>query len=85
MNQAEFRDCLSKMPTLRHARSDQPFSYDTSEVVAWVMAQPGFRRWLFERCKNTERIEYDAATGCWHGVNRGPVGRPACPETLEIG
>lgn len=45
-------------------------------MVLWALEQPGVLKWLFERMKATERIEYDDATKRWRGRARGPVGRP---------
>lgn len=76
MNQKQFLDTLSSMPPLHHTLPGEAFDADKSEVIAWMIARPGFKNWLFHRMTHSERIEYDAASGCWHGVQRGPVGRP---------
>lgn len=55
------------MPPLRHKVGDV-FDIEKSEVVAWVMKQPGFKEWAFSRLKNSGRFAYDAATGTWRGV-----------------
>jgi hypothetical protein len=84
MNQKHFNDLLSSMPPLRHNPTpDAPFDYDKSEPLNWLMAQPGFKAWLWERIRNTERIEY--RDGVWVGVRRGPVGRPSKdPDVVSL-
>jgi len=76
MNQNELRSLLSTMPPLAHKLPGMDYDENRSEVVAWLLAQPGVKDWLFQRAASTERIEYDTASGKWHGVTKGPRGRP---------
>lgn len=70
MNQKQFLEMLSTMPPLRHTLPGQPFDIDRSEVVAWIMAQSGFKQWVASKVLGSRRVAYDAATGKWSGVER---------------
>ena len=82
-----FNQVLSLMPPLHHTLPDQEFDIERSEVVAWLIAQPGFKQWVFERAKSTERIVYDGETGRWRGHPRSgkPGRKPAgSAPVLEV-
>lgn len=72
MNKTQFMDMLSKMPPLPHSVDGQPFDIEKSEALAWIMAQPGIKDWIWERAKTTERIVFDKETRRWKGVVRRP-------------
>jgi phage major head subunit gpT-like protein len=72
MNQTEFRDLLSTMPPLYHTLPSSPFDIDKSEALAWILSQPGFRQWVWDRARSTGRIKYDPSSGKWAGVVRRP-------------
>lgn len=82
-----FNGTLSLMPPLHHTNPGEEFDIERSEVVAWIMSQPGFKQWVFDRAKATERIIYDGYANCWRGQPRGKPGRPmktATPEIMEV-
>jgi hypothetical protein len=83
MTQSEFLSMLSTMPPLAHSVDGVPFSIDRSEAVAWIMAQPGFKDWVWNKARNSERIAYDKATGKWSGVSRRP--RHPSVSSMEVG
>ncbi len=83
MNNDEFHELLSGMPALRHSVPGEEFTIEKSEALAWVLAQPCVKVWLWDRIRNTGRIEFDQATGRWRGVPRGPVGRPRQKVSAE--
>lgn len=70
------------MPPLHHTLPGQAFDMDKSEVVKWIMAQPDFKNWLFNRAACTRRIVYDPATGTWSGHPRD--GKPGRPSRVEL-
>jgi len=76
MNQREFIELMSTMPPLHHTIPGCAFDDEKSELVIWLLAQPGIKSWLFARMETTGRIAYNPETGCWSGVQRGPRGRP---------
>lgn len=84
MNQQKFLETLSSMPPLYHTLPGSEFDPEKSEVVNWMIAQPGFRLWLFSRMQNSERIAFDPQARKWHGVPRGPVGRPPKVPVVEL-
>ena len=76
MNNQDFAKVMSTMPPLKHSRLGEAFDIERSEVVKWILAQPGVKDWVWRRAMHTKHVEYDAATGTWHGVRKGPRGRP---------
>lgn len=68
--QPTFLQSISSMPLRRHKIPGEEFSFDTSEVVAWAMNQPGFKSWLFYKLKDSKRIKYFEAEGGWRGVKK---------------
>ena len=69
------------MPLSRHTVGEF-FDIDRSEVVAWIMAQPGFKLWVFEKAKNTERIVFDRESMGWRGVQRKTRRSPVLVDEL---
>lgn len=83
MTQEEFIELVGKMPLLRHRVQGEEYDVEKSELVAWMMRQPGFKEWVFKRMESTGRLVFDRETGLWHGVPkgaRGAVRREVDPE-----
>ncbi len=80
MNKTQFMDMLSMMPPLPHSVPDQPFDIEKSQTVAWIMAQPGIKDWVWQVARQTERIVFDKETRRWHGVVRRPKAQEAGPS-----
>lgn len=80
MNKTQFMDMLSKMPPLPHSVPDQPFDIEKSEALAWIMAQPGIKQWVWGRAMQSERIVFDKETRHWHGVVRRPKAQAESPS-----
>lgn len=66
-NTSEFYEAISKMPPLRHTVGET-FDMEKSEVVAWLMALPQLKQWLFSKISGTGRIVFDEKTGTWSGA-----------------
>lgn len=70
MTQKQFMDMLSQMPHLPHSVDDQPFDIEKSEALSWIMSQPGFKAWVWNKARDSERIVFDKEARRWHGVVR---------------
>lgn len=79
MNQKQFIETVGKMPPLPHSVPGLAFDINRSEAVQWIMAQPGFKDWVWARMRSTARLVWDAESGCWHGIAKGKRGRPPLP------
>ncbi len=67
---SHFKEVVSKMPRLSHWKDrGEPFRYEDSEVVKWIMSQPEIPRWIFDKARNMGCIVYDEESGCWEGVS----------------
>ena len=66
-------DGSTRMPPLRHQPGTE-FSWTDSEVVAWLVAQPEIRRYVFDRCRTRGLIVFDPETRTWRGRDFKPEG-----------
>jgi len=65
---SHFFDMVSKMPPLSHwPDKSKPFNYDDSEVCKWILSQPGFKRWVFDKARSGDQIIFDAEKEIWVG------------------
>ena len=68
-------NCLKKMPPLHHRKPDKQYDIMESEVVDWIVSQPGVRQWLYDKItdktggRKIEFIHYDPDTRTWQGVD----------------
>lgn len=88
MNQKKFRELVSKMPPLAHGSPDAAYSAESSKVVQWAMALPGFKEWVWKKVQATGRVVYDRSTGRWHGIHRKHIAHAhliACPVCRGVG
>ena len=61
-------ELFANMPPLSHNPTGE-FSWDKSEVVQWLFAQPGLRQRVFDLARYAGVIRYDRETGRWVGCN----------------
>lgn len=61
--------CVSDMPALRHKPGKQ-YRVEDSEVVAWLVKQPGVLEWLWNRVAKTGIIAFNDELGAWQGIGR---------------
>ena len=45
----------------------KPFAIEESDVVAWLIAEPGVRQWLFDTIRDRGLIVYDRFSKTWSG------------------
>ena len=58
---------ICQMPPLEHwPDKTQPFCWEDSEVVQWMMKQPEVMKYLFEKAHQSEAMVFDGE--CWAGV-----------------
>lgn len=76
MNQKEFIQVVGSMPPLPHSVPGLAFDINRSEAVQWIMAQPGFKDWVWARMRSTGRLAWDEGAQRWHGIAKGKPGRP---------
>ena len=62
-------DCLKMMPPLYHKLPDKNFSFNDSELYAFIKNQPDLIEWVRCVAKDNKFIEYDKSTGKWQGVD----------------
>lgn len=62
---------VRKMPPSYHTLPGENFSVNDSEVVKWLMSQPGVRNFIFSKMSVYGLIEYDPTTQKWRGVDYG--------------
>jgi hypothetical protein len=54
------------MPPLHHTVG-ATFDMEKSEVINWILAQPGIKQYLLDKLTHPGYIVYDKATGTWAG------------------
>jgi hypothetical protein len=54
------------MPPLRHTVG-LVFDIEKSEVINWILAQPGMKQYIFKKLTHEGGIVFDQSTGCWRG------------------
>ena len=59
-------DVAAKMPPLRHS-TGEVFDMDKSEVMNWLLAQPGVKQLLFDKISQPGIIIFNKTTGTWQG------------------
>ena len=60
----------ANMPPLFHNDPDALlFDINQSEVVKWLVAQPGMKLYVFERAKDAGAIVFDRETRKWRGAS----------------
>jgi hypothetical protein len=64
------------MPAMSHNPECEPVRYETSAIIAWVLAQQGTHGWLWDRIKSVGRLEYDKETNRWRGSSEIKVKKP---------
>lgn len=83
------RQKFGKMPKLRHYPDPSvPFIAENSEVVQWLLAQPGVGEFLFKLARDAKAIVYDPTAQEWKGhqgsipvsQRSSPVSSPALRE-----
>lgn len=62
-------DEAKKMPKLHHTMPGECFDAKSSEVLEWIASQPPLMLYLFDKVKSTGKIEYDAETSAWRGID----------------
>ncbi|MDR1408874.1 MAG: hypothetical protein LBJ12_01095 [Oscillospiraceae bacterium] len=58
-----------KMPPLQHSIPGEVFTWEKSEVCAWLCKQPELMYILYNSVKDHGDIIYDPETGKWQGVD----------------
>lgn len=67
-NKSEFKAVLRAMPPLAHSQStSKEFDIDKSEPVAWLMEQPGFKQWVWNKMLQSRAIKFDPVSRKWQG------------------
>lgn len=56
-----------KMPQGLVHKPEEEFNPAKSEVIAWLIAQPGLQNYLFGKCNLSGAIVYDQETRTWKG------------------
>ena len=71
MNIKSLAEVVVSMPPLRHRSAGEVFDADKSEVVKWLLSQPGFRLWACNRFfsvnQSRRMLAYDQETQLWSG------------------
>lgn len=83
MNNDQFKALVSTMPPLYHTLPGHAFDINKSQPVDWLMVQPGFRDWVWNKMRNTDRIECFGHDKKWRGVlrrERKKYPKVACPR-----
>lgn len=66
-------DYARKMPPLHHSIPGQPFSWENSEVIKWLMAEPHIASYIvnhiFHVLQHSGDIVYDPVTHTWRGAD----------------
>lgn len=62
-------NAVRNMPPLPHALQGEEFNIKKSEVVKWLLAQPGVMNFVFNKMSVYKIIKYNQATGKWQGVD----------------
>jgi len=67
-------ECVRKMPELRHSFKGEPFDIKKSEVVQWLIEQPGVLNYLVDLVNGHDKrreklIVYNPERGTWQGVD----------------
>ncbi|MGG2111937.1 hypothetical protein ABFY60_15665 [Lysinibacillus pakistanensis] len=57
-----------KLPPSYHTLPGEKFEMKKSEVINWLIEQPEILNYLWNNIKNSDDVEYNAATGVWTGV-----------------
>lgn len=65
----KLKDSARFMPPMYHSVPGEKFSYKTSEALAWILKSPYALEYVWNAVKSSGAIEYDSATGKWHGVD----------------
>jgi hypothetical protein len=66
-------DVARTMPSLsHHPDRSVPFDLSRSEVIQWLIRQPGIQQIVFDIVKEGKLIWFDEETGKWQGVNAKP-------------
>ncbi|WP_088187563.1 hypothetical protein [Desulfosporosinus sp. FKA] len=68
--------CVKQMPELKSKGYEGEFDITKSEVVKWLIKQPGVLQYVYDvvRGKNHNReplIVYNPERGTWRGINYG--------------
>ena len=65
-------DVAKTMPAMAHHKGGVPFDVNSSDVIAWLCAQPRIRQYLFDTCRGNGLIVFDQASGTWSGADYKP-------------
>lgn len=55
------------MPPGQKHKPEPEFDWSKSEVLNWLVDQPGIRNYLFEKCNHSGAIVFDQSSGTWRG------------------
>lgn len=64
-----FTETLQKMPPLKHYDGSPDFDSSKSELMQWVLQQPKFYDWAWEKMRATLCMKKDHSTGKWIGCH----------------
>lgn len=60
-----------RMPRLVHCRPGEEFDTHKSQVIDWLVRQPGVRQTVFDLARESKAIRFDPETHTWEGTGSG--------------
>ena len=73
LKETEKLNFIKTMPPLYHQLPNQDFDIRKSEVVKWLIQQPGILQKVFDfaanRSPKNKLVEYNSQTGQWQGID----------------